>query len=559
MKKGITCTILFFLITSAFCQNSLPFSKGINLANFFETWDRDSTTPEKFNKYDEADFACFKSMGMDVIRLNCSFDLFTDKSDGTGKIHDYILEKLDEVCDWAEKYQIYLIIDNHNNHTIEADEYRYDLLQAQIEAVFSQLAPRYKDRSEYIIYELQNEPSCHSATVWYKIQEDAINLIRKYDTKHAIVVSCIRYSNIDELTKFKPYKDSNLIYSFHTYEPDVFTGQGALWRTEEIRELEGLPFPYDKTRIPELKGKAKGLEWYITNEYPKEGTVKYINQRIKKVADWAKKKNVRVMCGEWATTVYINPVDRIAYIKAGVDAFKANNIPYTCAWGVDGEQGFLKTDDPTLVFPDDIDKEILEAYGFSMPDKTIANKTNAAIKDFPQKPYIVYDGFLGKGTIWYLSDTIKSIQADKEHGICLKVSYPCEPSGVNYILPKKVTSCFNDNAKNFSINISVKFSDISQKFRIDLSDTDGGEELPPWNNTVSIKASDYKIGEWVTIEIPVSKFTETGAWSNKANKWFDAQGKFDWNRFESITFHFDDFDNKNTSDIYIDDVVIKKK
>ena len=75
--------------------------------------------------------------------------------------------------------------------------------------------------------------------------------------------------------------------------------------------MKGLPFPYDKSRVPKLNNNFK--EWvrsYIKNEYPKEGTVKYINDRIKKVASWAKKNNVRIWDGEMGAAVWINPTGR---------------------------------------------------------------------------------------------------------------------------------------------------------------------------------------------------------------------------------------------------------
>ncbi|MBO4760014.1 MAG: hypothetical protein J5505_08145, partial [Spirochaetaceae bacterium] len=89
--------------------------------------------------------------------------------------------------------------------------------------------------------------------------------------------------------------------------------------------------------------------------------------------------------------------------------------------------------------------------------------------------------------------------------------------------------------------------------------SDGGEELPPWENTVYIKASDYKIGEWVTIEVPMSQFKENGAWSEKINKWFNPQGKFDWSRFECVYFDFYHEKPNQKGDIYIDDVMFKLK
>lgn len=107
------------------------------------------------------------------------------------KHDEAILKKVDEICDWAERNQIYLIIDNHNNHTFGQWTYTnndFILLQKHFESVWSQIALRYKDRSDYIIYEIMNEPNGGNAGKWYKIQQETIKLIRSYDSKHSIVV-----------------------------------------------------------------------------------------------------------------------------------------------------------------------------------------------------------------------------------------------------------------------------------------------------------------------------------------------------------------------------------
>ncbi len=161
------------------------------MLTFFETWNKGELP--NLNKHYEADFACLKSMGVEAIRLPIHFELLMEPYD-TGTIYDFVLEKLDQVCDWAERNQIYLIIDNHNNHTFDPfGQWTYTnndfiLLQKHLESVWSQIALRYKDRSDYIIYEIMNEPNGGNAGKWYKIQQETVKLIRSYDSKHSIVV-----------------------------------------------------------------------------------------------------------------------------------------------------------------------------------------------------------------------------------------------------------------------------------------------------------------------------------------------------------------------------------
>lgn len=561
MKKLLFCLVMICCMFAVFAQSRLPFSKGVNLFNWFQPW-APGEMPD-LNKYDETDFACLKSIGVDVVRLPVHFDLLMEPY-FTGTIYDVVFEKLDQVCDWAEKYQIYLVIDNHTylDRDSKGSYLSLNDFKEQLEAVWPQIAQRYKDRSEYIIYEIFNEPKDSRfkdfPNKWVKVQGEIVDLIRTYDTKHKIVVSCTDFSNIDTLVRMKPYKDSNLIYTFHFYEPMIFTHQGAFWVGEGMANVKDIPFPYEKSRMPKLNQKAASDDWVKSEygQYSRIGTVKYINDRIKKAGDWGAKNNVPVWCGEIGAKVWTNPVDRLAWINATRTALEENNIPY-CCWGLDGSDGFLKSDKAGMIFPDDIDKDALEAYGFTMPDPKLSEKASITITS--QKPYLVYDGISGVGVSKNYWGNIKEIKKDSDRDYCMVISYPGKQNGCNFYLPNKVISLMTEKPQNFTVSFSVKFADNKQEFYLNLSDTDEGAELPPWNISVPVRAADYKVGEWVTVEVPVSKLTESGAYSNKANKWFPPQGKFDWSRLECIYFSFDDFDNKNKGDIYIDDVVIKMK
>ena len=527
----------------------------MDILNWFESWH--TVEIQNLNKYDETDFAMFKSMGVEVIRLPIHFGNLMEPVN-TGKVMDIVFEKLDIVCDLAEKYRIYLVIDNHSFNSQEDQKNPPDAKahKEHLEAVWPQIAERYKDRSEYIIYEILNEPVGRGDIPenWYKIQQEIIDLIRKYDTKHTIVVTSAEWSSIDTLVKMKPYKDPNLIYTFHSYEPAMFCGQGCGWLAGT--DVKNVPFPYDKSRHSEIQYNKENTwaEWEFKENYPKQGTAKWINQRIKKAADWAKKNKVRIWAGEMGAAYWINPKDRLAWINAAVAAYKANNVPY-CSWGIDGDTGFLKTGHGE--FPDDIDKDALEAYGFSMPDESLIAKKKAAYSDFPQKPYLVFDGFCGTGSRTEYIYQTKSVKDDDVHQYCEK-TLDLNNSFFRVYLPKAITSKVVEYRDDLVMSFSVKFTDAKQDFHLHLTVPDGGAELPPWRNTVSIKASDYKVGEWVTVEIPLSQFKESGAWSNKANKWFNPQGKFDWLRFDCVYFEFWHETNLK-GDIYIDDVVIKRK
>lgn len=564
MKKLILLLLVLILSGIAFAQNTVPFTKGVNLTNFLEYWGDQSDALPTMNKYDEADFICLKSMGVDVIRVPCNFDIYAEKPFGIGKIDETYLKKLDEICDWAERNQIYLIIDNHNNKTFDNDTHRndYENLKAHLESVWNQIAPRYANRSEYIIYEIMNEPNIQNAGKWYKLQHEIVDLIRSYDSKHSIVVSGVNWSNITELAQFKPYKDDNLIYTFHYYESFFFTHQGATGDATTKR-LEYVPFPYDPNRFPKL---PEDLSW-LNDKYRTEGTVKYINARIKKAADWAKKNKVKVFCGELGPKIWINTEDRISWISTVVNALNDNNIHYL-SWSIDDSTGFLKNtyvkrgDEKAygVYFPDDIDEAVVQAYGFNMPSSDALSMANDLLKKFPQTPYIIFDDVEGKITSAVPFNT-RITKVGDSHGVCFVTSYPQKQANIEFLLPKEITSKFEKNKNSLVISLNVKFTDKSQSFEILLTDSDGGKKELPWTKRYDLKAGDYTLNEWVKIDIPVSRFYDNwGAWSNVDKEWYDLPCEFTWARFEKLTFNFNDHtEGLSKGDVFIDDIVLKAK
>ena len=92
---------------------------------------------------------------------------------------------LDSAITWAEELQFYLIIDNHS---FDPEVNTSPDVGQILTKVWPQLADHYKNRSDYILYEVLNEPPGISNQLWGSIQQQTIHAIRTWDTRHAIIV-----------------------------------------------------------------------------------------------------------------------------------------------------------------------------------------------------------------------------------------------------------------------------------------------------------------------------------------------------------------------------------
>ena len=560
LRKVLISAVLCLLAVSAFCQNKIPFTKGVNMFGpfFRDNWTMNSMP--SLNQYDEADFIFLKNMNADVVRLACYFPYLMEPA-FTGTINETILKKLDEICDWAEKNQIYLIIDNHGMGGADYETKSVKQLQEHLEILWSVIAKRYANRSQYILYEIMNEPTDPITTSqWQKVQQNIINIIREYDTKHTIIVTGAHWSMIDQLTQLKPYKDSNIIYTFHFYEPNLFTQQYEHF-SEELKGTDGIPFPYDKSKMPKIKVQEGTWLKELWTAYPQEGTEKFIENRIKKISDWAKKNKVNVFCGEIGSGNTVDKANRVVYNKTLTSILQKYEIPY-CVWTMDVGNGLFQNPQEDSIFPDAIDKDVVESYGFEMSGSEVFAKTNETMRSFPNSSFILHDGIKGKWVNKVSSyGDVKEAYVNDGHAECVLVTYDSKNQGNGFIIypPEMIKDGIRKNNDSLVLSLSVKFTDASQAFKVHFKDTDGGTDLLPWRSTCVIEASKYSIGKWITIEIPLSETKELdGTWSDVAQNWFNSRGKFDWKRFDVIYFDFDN-DGSKTGDLYIDDIVIKKK
>ena len=197
--------------------------------------------------------------------------------------------------DLAEKYQLYIILDNHPGSMPPVDRN----IQNVLLPLWRQISDRYKNRSEYVIYEIMNEPNGISNRDWGRVQGEVINAIRIIDPNKWIVVGGTNYNSIDDMVSLPRYTDNKLLYTFHFYDPMLFTHQGATWVTPSMESIKGIPFPYDRNRMPALPNELRGT-WRETEfrNYPQEGTAAALIRQIDKAANFARQRNVPVFNGE---------------------------------------------------------------------------------------------------------------------------------------------------------------------------------------------------------------------------------------------------------------------
>lgn len=384
------------------------------------------------------------------------------------------------------------------------------------------MAEHFKDRSEFLIYEIKNEPNGINESTWNTIQGRIIDAIRKVDTQHKIIVGPANWNSFHSLAAMPTYEDDNLIYTFHFYDPFVFTHQGASWVNPTMEPLGGVPFPYDATKMPGLPSPLNNT-WVgsIYNSYSQDGTAEKVKALIDIAVRFREERNVPIFCGEFG--VYIpnsDNEDRVRWYQLVSDYLEEKNISRT-TWDYIG--GFGVYEEGGSLFEHDLNIPLLEALGFNTPPQT----------EFIIRPdtvgFPIYTDFIaakiseassGVNALNYYSDNEPS---EGDYAIHWTGSNQYTSIGLSFQPNKDLTYLVE---QEYALELMVRTDDSNGKLDIRFVDSKLGPTERPWRIRTTLDGSNLANGAWNRVYIPLKDFQEQGSWDN--NMWFNPEGKFDW-------------------------------
>ena len=545
MKKYLIAFIFLLLTVSFVIAQSMSFKKGVGYSQAFESGS--SVYDIRFNYYDHQDFLDLKKLGIDQVRL----PIFMKNMVNTGndnQLEPLFFYLLDQYVDMAEAEDLNLILTN-----MSAFDYNNDTtVKKQLINIWTQIAKHYKNRLNKVFYELSNEPGYDNIEEWGVVQGELIDSIRTIDTIHTLIVTPAWGGSVN--LKYLPeYDDDNLIYTFHFYDPFIFTHQGA--QHVGLEELQGVPFPYDAEQMPELPASLIGTQYENDyNNYVNLGTIETIRGLIDTAVAFKEVRNVPVWCGEFgADDKYSTTEDRALWYETLRTVLEENGIAwsmlgYTRYWGL-FEYGTNKLFDYDLNIP------IVEAMGLNSP-------LQSEFEIQPDTASIVfYDDYVNHDIDLWISvdDTLSHVYSQnnpKNNKFCIQMKdFPIWNYFRFDFIPDRDFSRLVE--EEYYLSFWVKGDTPGVKFNMRFFDTDTDdpddhpwrmvhdidESLAPWDN------------EWHLVQIPLMNFIEQGAYDD--DTWHDPEGKFDWSAIDE--FHIQtEFEGLEGKQFWFDDIEIIK-
>lgn len=529
MKIQISFLILFLYWqmnpNNLSAQPPMPFTKGVNLTNWFQV---NEVGQIQINKYTKKDFEQLKSLGCDVIRLPIHLHSHTSGQPNF-EVNPLLFEFLDEIVTWAEDLNMHIILDNH---TFDPSGFTPLTIDLPLLKIWPQIAQHFNGKYKNIYFEILNEPNGITDAAWNQIQGKVVTAIRQVNKEHTIIVGPANWNNYQNLKSMPVYEDKNLIYTFHFYEPFLFTHQGASWTTPSMSSLKDVPFPYQKSKMPGFPNQLKGT-WVESafNDYGRIGHIDYVKEQLSIAVKFAKERNVPIFCGEFGVFASASPeVDRTFWYEYIRKELESQKISWTI-WDYHGSFGLFENGTNGL-FDFDLNIPLLKALGLNVPAQSNYEKKPLDSEKWLYRERLsteLKESSYGAGLINYYS---KDNSFAGKYAISWK--NPKQYDAIGWEFHPEVDASLMVQ-QNFVLSFYVKGNIIGKSIDVRFLDSKTGPGDRPWRITYRLDDKIVKWdNSWQLIQIPLSKFKEQGAWDE--NKWHNPEGKFDWTSVDRIEF-----------------------
>jgi len=226
-------------------------------------------------------FDLIKDAGFDFVRLPVRWNSHTE-AEWPYTIDPAFFARIDEVLGWALERELTIIVDFHHYEEMTWDPWSH---KDRFLGIWKQVAEHYEDYPSKVLFELLNEPNDQlNASLWNQYLVDALQIVRETNPTRDVVIGPVQWNAYDWVSTLDVPEDEHLIVTFHYYLPFEFTHQGAEWIGEESNQWLGRTWVTESEKV-EVTG------------------------HFNSVAEWSKRKNVRVLVGEFG-----------AYSKADMDS-----------------------------------------------------------------------------------------------------------------------------------------------------------------------------------------------------------------------------------------------
>ncbi len=214
-------------------MNKDSFQVGLNLGGWLSQYP--SYDYDHFDTFiKEADFRRIADWGCDHIRLPVDYPVLEDENH-PGAVNERGIGYVRRALEWSRDNGLRAILDLH-----KAPGFSFENLQTvslfdspaeqdRFINIWRTLSVSFVDTNDFVAFELLNEIFLPDSSPWNRLARNTIGHIREIDAERLIVIGGNYFNSPSQLTNLDVSTDSNILYTFHFYEPMVVTHQKAKW------------------------------------------------------------------------------------------------------------------------------------------------------------------------------------------------------------------------------------------------------------------------------------------------------------------------------------------
>jgi endoglucanase len=215
-------------------------------------------------------------------------------------------------------------------------------MQDQTIEIWRQIAQKFADEPGDVRFEIINEPVAPENKLLNEFNRRVLAAIRESNPTRIVYLTSNRWSQIATIDDVELPDDPHIAFTFHFYEPLVFTHQDASWVF--AREgLPNIPFPGVVPEIGAYLRPGSGM----ANDIGRELSVaKDIDEPFAKLARWVEQnaKGREILLGEFGVFRAADDHSTTAWLRAVLDACERHGFAWNL-WGYQSDEfGVLARD-----------------------------------------------------------------------------------------------------------------------------------------------------------------------------------------------------------------------
>lgn len=329
------------------------YSKGINLGGWLSQC---CHTKEHYKSFiNESDIAKIAKWGFDHVRLPIDAELVMDQS---GSFIEDGFSYIDSCISWCRENKLNMILDLHKTNGYSFDEscnsfFERPKLQEQFVCFWDQISKKYGEHYDMLAFELLNEVVEKSyAEPWNKIAARAVAVIRKNAPMTKIIIGGVQNNSVLWVDKLDTPYDKNIVYTFHLYEPLIFTHQGAYW-IDDMPEDFRIEYPESRELYEQETENCLSAEQgeFLRNISSSVIDKEFFRKAIAGAISYAEKKGVPLYCGEMGVIDRAAGASAVRWFEDVCEVLSENHIGYAM-WNYRGKDFGLSDEHYKEFLPD---------------------------------------------------------------------------------------------------------------------------------------------------------------------------------------------------------------